>query len=148
MFLDKLPKATGPSRKRIGRGPGSGVGKTCGKGHKGSKARSGAKRKSTFEGGQPPLHRRLPKFGFTSRNRKIYQLINLKTLEKDDRVVSGESINKDQLQSLGMIKSSSKMVKLLAEGDLTKSIKISLDAASRQAEKSVKDAGGEVILES
>jgi len=72
MFLHELPASDNAKRKRVGRGPGSGKGKTCGRGHKGAGARSGSKTKRGFEGGQTPLNRRLPKFGFTSRNREVF----------------------------------------------------------------------------
>ena len=81
MQLHELNAGSRKKRKRVGRGPGSGLGKTCGRGHKGAKSRSGFKNKRGFEGGQTPLKRRLPKFGFTNPNRQTYQLINLDRLE-------------------------------------------------------------------
>ena len=82
MQLHELNAGSRKKRKRVGRGPGSGLGKTCGRGHKGAKSRSGFKNKRGFEGGQTPLKRRLPKFGFTNPNRQTYQLVNLDRLEK------------------------------------------------------------------
>ena len=92
MQLHELNAGSRKKRKRVGRGPGSGLGKTCGRGHKGAKSRSGFKNKRGFEGGQTPLKRRLPKFGFTNPNRQTYQLINLDRLEKLEQLTDGASL--------------------------------------------------------
>ena len=146
MQLHELNAGSRKKRKRVGRGPGSGLGKTCGRGHKGAKSRSGFKNKRGFEGGQTPLKRRLPKFGFTNPNRQIYQLINLDRLEKLEQLTDGASLEMQQMLEMGLIRNTKTPVKLLGRGSLTKKIKITVDKASRGAVESVTQAGGEVII--
>jgi large subunit ribosomal protein L15 len=148
MQLHELNAGSGKKRKRVGRGPGSGLGKTCGRGHKGAKSRSGFKNKRGFEGGQTPLKRRLPKFGFTNPNRQTYQLINLDGLEKLEQLTDGASLEMQQMLEMGLIRNTKTPVKLLGRGSLTKKIKITVDKASRGAVESVTQAGGEVIIPS
>ena len=148
MQLHKLNAGSRKKRKRVGRGPGSGLGKTCGRGHKGAKSRSGFKNKLGFEGGQTPLKRRLPKFGFTNPNRQTYQLINLDRLEKLEQLTDGASLEMQQMLEMGLIRNTKTPVKLLGRGSLTKKIKITVDKASRGAVESVTQAGGEVIIPS
>ena len=148
MHLHELNAGYRKKRKRVGRGPGSGLGKTCGRGHKGAKSRSGFKNKRGFEGGQTPLKRRLPKFGFTNPNRQTYQLINLDRLEKLDQLTDGTSLETQQMLEMGLIRNTKTPVKLLGRGSLTKKIKITVDKASRSAVESVTQAGGEVIIPS
>ena len=148
MQLHELNAGSKKKRKRLGRGPGSGLGKTSGRGHKGAKSRSGFKNKRGFEGGQTPLKRRLPKFGFTNPNRQTFQLINLDRLEKLDGLLDGTTLETEQLLKMGLIRSSKKPVKLLGRGSLTKKIKITVDKASPSAVESVTKAGGEVIIPS
>ncbi len=148
MHLHELNAGSRKKRKRVGRGPGSGLGKTCGRGHKGAKSRSGFKNKRGFEGGQTPLKRRLPKFGFTNPNRQIYQLINLDRLEKLEQLTDGASLEMQQMLEMGLIRNTKTPVKLLGRGSLTKKIKITVDKASRGAVESVTQAGGEVIIPS
>ena len=148
MQLHELNAGSRKKRKRIGRGPGSGLGKTCGRGHKGAKSRSGFKNKRGFEGGQTPLKRRLPKFGFTNPNRQTYQLINLDRLEKLEQLTDGASLEMKQMLEMGLIRNTKTPVKLLGRGSLTKKIKITVDKASRGAVESVTQAGGEVIIPS
>ena len=148
MQLHELNAGSRKKRKRVGRGPGSGLGKTCGRGHKGAKSRSGFKNKRGFEGGQTPLKRRLPKFGFTNPNRQTYQLINLDRLEKLEQLTDGASLEMQQMLELGLIRNTKTPVKLLGRGSLTKKIKITVDKASRGAVESVTQAGGEVIIPS
>ena len=148
MHLHELNASSRKKRKRVGRGPGSGLGKTCGRGHKGAKSRSGFKNKRGFEGGQTPLKRRLPKFGFTNPNRQTYQLINLDRLEKLEQLTDGASLEMQQMQEMGLIRNTKTPVKLLGRGSLTKKIKITVDKASRGAVESVTQAGGEVIIPS
>ena len=97
MHMHELNAGSRKKRKRVGRGPGSGLGKTCGRGHKGAKSRSGFKNKRGFEGGQTPLKRRLPKFGFNNPNRQTYQLINLDRLEKLEQLTDGASLETQQM---------------------------------------------------
>ncbi len=148
MHLHELNAGSRKKRKRVGRGPGSGLGKTCGRGHKGAKSRSGFKNKRGFEGGQTPLKRRLPKFGFTNPNRQTYQLINLDRLEKLEQLTDGTSLEMQQMLEMGLIRNTKTPVKLLGRGSLTKKIKITVDKASRGAVESVTQAGGEVIIPS
>ena len=148
MHLHELNAGSRKKRKRVGRGPGSGLGKTCGRGHKGAKSRSGFKNKRGFEGGQTPLKRRLPKFGFTNPNRQTYQLINLDSLEKLEQLTDGASLEMQQMLEMGLIRNTKTPVKLLGRGSLTKKIKITVDKASRGAVESVTQAGGEVIIPS
>ena len=148
MQLHELNAGSRKKRKRVGRGPGSGLGKTCGRGHKGAKSRSGFKNKRGFEGGQTPLKRRLPKFGFTNPNRQTYQLINLDRLEKLEQLTDGASLEMQQMLEMGLIRNTKTPVKLLGRGSLTKKIKITVDKASRGAVESVTQAGGEVIITS
>ena len=148
MHLHELNAGSRKKRKRVGRGPGSGLGKTCGRGHKGAKSRSGFKNKRGFEGGQTPLKRRLPKFGFTNPNRQTYQLINLDRLEKLEQLTDGASLETQQMLEMGLIRNTKTPVKLLGRGSLTKTIKITVDKASRGAVESVTQAGGEVIIPS
>ena len=148
MQLHELNAGSRKKRKRVGRGPGSGLGKTCGRGHKGAKSRSGFKNKRGFEGGQTPLKRRLPKFGFTNPNRQTYQLINLDRLEKLEQLTDGASLEMQQMLEMGLIRNTKTPVKLLGRGSLTKKIKITVDKASRGAVESVTEAGGEVITPS
>ena len=148
MQLHELNAGSRKKRKRVGRGPGSGLGKTCGRGHKGAKSRSGFKNKRGFEGGQTPLKRRLPKFGFTNPNRQTYQLINLDRLEKLEQLTDGASMEMQQMLEMGLIRNTKTPVKLLGRGSLTKKIKITVDKASRGAVESVTQAGGEVIIPS
>ena len=148
MQLHELNAGSRKKRKRVGRGPGSGLGKTCGRGHKGAKSRSGFKNKRGFEGGQTPLKRRLPKFGFTNPNRQTYQLINLDRLEKLEQLTDGASLEMQQMLEMGLIRNTKTPVKLLGRGSLTKKIKITVDKASRGAVESVTQAGGEVSIPS
>ncbi len=148
MQLHELNAGSRKKRKRVGRGPGSGLGKTCGRGHKGAKSRSGFKNKRGFEGGQTPLKRRLPKFGFINPNRQTYQLINLDRLEKLEQLTDGASLEMQQMLEMGLIRNTKTPVKLLGRGSLTKKIKITVDKASRGAVESVTQAGGEVIIPS
>ena len=140
MQLHELNAGSRKKRKRVGRGPGSGLGKTCGRGHKGAKSRSGFKNKRGFEGGQTPLKRRLPKFGFTNPNRQTYQLINLDRLEKLEQLTDGASLEMQQMLEMGLIRNTKTPVKLLGRGSLTKKIKITVDKASRGAVESVTPA--------
>jgi len=141
MDLNTLKPALGSTkdRKRIGRGPGSGHGKTATKGHKGQKARSGGSIKAGFEGGQMPLQRRLPKRGFTPLSRIEYSVVNLEQLDVFD---AGTVVDATALVSKGLIKCSSNAVKILGNGDLTKSLKISATKFSQSARDKIVAAGG------
>jgi large subunit ribosomal protein L15 len=122
--------------KRVGRGVGSGKGGTAAKGHKGQKARTGGKVRWGFEGGQSPLMRRLPKFGFTNNSFKIsYEVINLDTLNLFDKEVTPETLNKAGICGKGLIK-------ILGRGKITKSLKIKAHKCSETALKAIQAAGG------
>jgi large subunit ribosomal protein L15 len=141
MDLSNLQPALGShrNRKRIGRGHGSGTGKTAGKGHKGQKARSGGSIKAGFEGGQMPLQRRLPKRGFNPLTRKEYALVNLRDLELFEvgSVVDIEALGKAGL--VGQIKDG---IKVLGDGELTKALTVKAHKFSKSAQEKIAAAGG------
>ncbi len=141
MELNEIKPAIGSTskRKRIGRGPGSGHGKTATKGHKGQKARSGGSIKAGFEGGQMPMQRRLPKRGFNSLNRKVFSLVNLTQLNSFD---SGANVDADLLLEKGMIKKINDGIKVLAVGELTKSLTVKAAKFSAAAKEKIIAAGG------
>ena len=145
MVLSSLPSSKGDKWriKRVGRGPGSGHGKTSCRGHKGQKARSGCKLRIGFEGGQMPLHRRLPKRGFTNIFAKKPAIINLAEL---DDIKETTEITPEILYKSGKIRKMSNGVKVLAEGELTKAMKISAHYFSKKAVEKIESAGGEAII--
>ncbi len=137
------PYGAKKERKRVGRGEGSGLGKTSGRGHKGQKARSGGGVAPGFEGGQMPLQRRLPKRGFTNIFKKTYALVNLADLKPFE---AGSTIDAQVLAAAGLIRKESLPVKLLAKGSLDKALTIKVHAASEKAQELVKNAGGTLEL--
>lgn len=143
MELNNLRPSIGSTknRKRIGRGTGSGHGKTATKGHKGQKARSGGSIKAGFEGGQMPLQRRLPKRGFTPIDKIEYSLVNLSQIEC---FIAGSVIDLALLVSNGLVKSDRLAVKILGNGDLTKAFKVSANRFSQSAKDKILAAGGSV----
>ncbi len=143
MDLSNLKPAAGSTknRKRIGRGQGSGTGKTSGKGHKGQNARSGGGVKPGFEGGQMPLQRRIPKRGFVSRNKKVYNLINLRDL---DAFETGTVVDLAQYGSAGLVNGIKDGVKILADGELTKALTVYAHKFSKTAVAKIEAAGGKV----
>ncbi|HLO26690.1 MAG TPA: 50S ribosomal protein L15 [Geobacteraceae bacterium] len=143
MELNNLKPALGSTkdRKRIGRGPGSGHGKTATKGHKGQKARSGGSIKAGFEGGQMPMQRRLPKRGFTPLQRKEYAIVNLGQL---DVLEAGTTVDMELLLKYGLIKKVLDGVKVLAKGDLTKSLSVKAHKFSTAAKDKIIAAGGSI----
>ena len=147
MKLNNLKPAAGSthSRRRIGRGPGSGLGGTSTRGHKGAKARSGYKRKIGFEGGQMPLQRRLPKFGFKNINHKEYFAVNLSTLQKLSERKGYTEIGIEQLVEAGLT-NGKELVKVLANGALTAKLTVKANAFSKAAEEAIKAAGGEAVV--
>ena len=142
MKLNTLKPAAGATktRKRIGRGPGSGLGGTSTRGHKGAKARSGYKKKIGFEGGQMPLQRRLPKFGFKNINRKEYQPVNLAQLQK---LAEGgmEKIGLAEIVAAGLAKAG-QLVKILGNGQLTAKVEVEANGFSKTAQAAITAAGG------
>ena len=146
MNLNNLKPAEGSvkSRKRIGRGAGSGLGGTSTRGNKGAKQRSGYKKKIGFEGGQMPIQRRMPKFGFKNINRVEYKAINLSTIET---LASAKSLTKIDIQALreaGLV-SKNDLVKILGNGAITVALEVSAHAFSKKAEEAIVAAGGSVV---
>lgn len=142
MKLNNLKPACGSthSRRRVGRGPGSGLGGTSTRGHKGAKARSGYKKKIGFEGGQMPLQRRLPKFGFKNINRVSYQAVNLSTIQKmADKGIT--TIGLEELIAAGVAKAG-QQVKVLGNGTLTAKVDVTANAFSATAEAAIQNVGG------
>ena len=147
MELKDLYPAPGSrhARKRVGRGPGSGKGKTAGRGENGQLSRSGGGKRAGFEGGQTPLARRLPKLpGFTNINRVEYVPVNVKQLE--ERFESGDVVDRDALVAKGIVKHQEDMVKILGDGELTKALTVKVDKVSAGARAKIEAAGGKVEL--
>lgn len=136
----KPPKGATHKKKRIGRGPGSGLGKTSGRGHKGQKSRSGYSKKVGFEGGQMPLHRRLPKRGFTNIFKKQWLEISLAKLEASFE--TGETVTPELLHERGLIKKAKHDLVILGNGELTKSLNISAHRFTKAAREKIERAGG------
>jgi len=136
----KPPKGAKHSKKRVGRGQGSGQGKTAGRGHKGAKSRSGFKFKRGFEGGQMPLHRRVPKRGFRNPFRVEYAIVNLDTL--DARFDAGAIVTPDVLCERGLVPGGDWRVKILARGELGKALTVRVHKFSGQAASKIAAAGG------
>ena len=143
MDLSNLQPAPGAvkTRKRIGRGAGSGLGGTSTRGHKGAKSRSGYKRKIGFEGGQMPLQRRLPKFGFKNPFRVEYKPINLSTLELLANELNIDKITPEVLRQEGLINKKA-LVKILGNGTISRALTVEANAFSASAEKAITEAGG------
>jgi large subunit ribosomal protein L15 len=135
----KPKKGARHAKRRVGRGPGSGHGKTSGRGEKGQKSRSGFSRMRGFEGGQMPLHRRLPKRGFTNIFKKEFAVINLSDLERFD---NGATVDESALREAGLIKGRNDGVKILGHGSLTKKLTIHAVKFSETARKHIEAAGG------
>ena len=148
MDLSNLQPASGSVKKkgkRVGRGQGSGKGGTATRGHKGAKSRSGYSKKLGFEGGQMPLQRRVPKFGFKNINRTEYQGINIDTLQQlvDEKKIKG-SIDYDSMLELGLIKKND-LIKILGRGELKAKLKVTAHKFSASAKEAIEAAGGEVV---
>ncbi|MBR6031253.1 MAG: 50S ribosomal protein L15 [Bacteroidaceae bacterium] len=143
MKLNNLKPAAGSthSRRRLGRGPGSGLGGTSTRGHKGAKARSGYKKKVGFEGGQMPLQRRLPKFGFKNINRVEYQVVNLSSIQKLAEKKNLEKITIEDMVVAGLV-SAKGLVKVLGNGTLTAKVEVVANAFSKTAEEAIQNVGG------
>ena len=147
MKLYNLKPAEGSthSRRRIGRGPGSGLGGTSTRGHKGAKARSGYKRKIGFEGGQMPLQRRVPKSGFKNINHREFQAVNIETLQSLAEAQNLSKVSVDVLKQAGLAKG--KMpVKILGNGTLTAKLDVEANAFSKSAEEAIKAVGGTATI--
>ena len=142
MGLNNLKPAEGSkfNRKRVGRGPGSGNGKTAGRGYKGAQSRSGWKYKRGFEGGQMPLHRRVPKRGFTNIFRTEYDVVNLDQLEK--LFEKGATVTVESLREAGIVSSRTAQVKVLGRGEVTKALTVQAHKFSGKAAEKLAAAGG------
>ena len=145
MKLDSLKPSKGSikNKKRIGRGHGSGLGKTSGRGHKGAGQRSGNKRRPWFEGGQMPLARRLPRRGFTNIFKEEIQIVNISDLI---RIEKNSEIDPVVLQENGLIRSSLKPVKILGKGDIDKKLDVTASSFSESAKNKIEKAGGTVTI--
>jgi len=145
MDLGSLKKAPGSTKnhKRVGRGQGSGTGGTAARGHKGQFSRSGAKRRAWFEGGQMPIQRRLPKFGFHQYNKVVYQVVNVSELE---RIEKTEEVTPEVLRDHGLIKSPDVPVKILGNGEISKKVNVKVHAISKSAREKIEKSGGAVTL--
>jgi large subunit ribosomal protein L15 len=145
MSLSNLrpPRGAKHSKKRVGRGQGSGNGKTAGRGHKGAKSRSGFKHKRGFEGGQMPLHRRVPKRGFFNLFREEFEVVNLDTLA--DTFDSGADVTPDLLRERGLVARVGR-VKVLARGDLSKALTVRAHKFSGKAAEKIAAAGGKAEI--
>ncbi|NLD26592.1 MAG: 50S ribosomal protein L15 [Acholeplasmataceae bacterium] len=143
MKLHELQPVDGArhSRKRVGRGTGSGLGKTSGRGHKGQNARSGGGVRPAFEGGQTPLFKRLPKRGFTNINRVEYSIVNLEQLNS---FKDGTRVDSKKLEKQGLIKDSSQMVKVLGKGKVNVKLTVVAHKFSKSAEQGIIEAGGKI----
>jgi large subunit ribosomal protein L15 len=142
--LDNLraPKGATHKKKRVGRGPGSGLGKTSGRGEKGQKSRSGYSAKIGFEGGQMPLHRRLPKRGFTNIFKKEWIEINLASLEQNFE--ANDEVTPDLLHERGLIKKAKRDVVVLGTGEISKALRVSAHRFTKSAREKIEKAGGAV----
>lgn len=144
MNLENIPTIKGATHptKRLGRGEGSGHGKTSGKGHKGQKARSGGGIRIGFEGGQMPLYRKLPRRGFNNFNFKVsYQLVNVGQLEK----LEGDEVSRKTLIDAGLIRDNKQGVKLLGEGEVSKAYTVTVCKVSGSAKSKIEAAGGKIV---
>ena len=147
MKLHNLKPAAGSthSRRRIGRGPGSGLGGTSTRGHKGAKSRSGYKRKIGFEGGQMPLYRRVPKAGFKNINHKEYFAVNLSTLQSLAEKKGLEKVGIEELKAAGLT-NGKELVKILGNGELKAKLDVTANAFSKTAEEAIKAVGGTTTI--
>jgi large subunit ribosomal protein L15 len=148
MELNSLRYKVKSKKMRVGRGIGSGKGKTSGRGHKGQKSRRGVAIKS-FEGGQMPLYRRLPKRGFISFKKKKIALINLDKLQKlydSKKITNNTIINISELKKNNLLKKKDKKIKVLGNGDLKNKLKLEVDFISKAAKKKIEDVGGSVVV--
>ena len=143
----KYTEGSRKKRKRVGRGEGSGHGGQATRGMNGQRSRSGSKKRSWFEGGQMPLQRRIPKFGFTNIFKETYQVVNLNALQRIANENKIEKvINLEELKNLGLISSTKKPVKILGKGELKAKINLEVNAVSQSAKEKIESAGGSIKL--
>ena len=148
-ILSNLKYAEGSrkKRKRVGRGEGSGHGGQATRGMNGQRSRSGSKKRAWFEGGQMPLQRRIPKFGFTNIFKETYQVVNLNALQRiaDENKID-KVLNIEELKNLGLISSNKRPVKILGKGELKAKINLEVNAVSQSAKEKIESAGGSIKL--
>lgn len=144
MQLNSIKPSEGSKKspKRVGRGGGSGLGKTCGRGHKGQKARAGGFHKVGFEGGQMPMQRRLPKFGFRSQLKRITEEVRVSELER----IEGGVVDLDALRLVGLVRGNMKRAKVFGDGQLTRAMTVKGLAVTKGARRAIEAAGGKVEL--
>ena len=138
----RAPKKANSNKKRVGRGMGSGMGKTSTRGHKGQRSRSGSRMMRGFEGGQMPLHRRLPKRGFTNIFRTEYTVVNLDRIAE----LGVTELTVDALVKHGLLKKRNELIKVLATGELTTAVTVHAHKFSKAAQEKIEKAGGKVVL--
>lgn len=142
----KYAKGSRKNRKRVGRGEGSGHGQQATRGRNGQLSRSGAKHKAWFEGGQMPLQRRVPKFGFTNIFKIEYQVVNLNAIQRlvDAKKIVDQKLNADELKKLGLVSSTKKPIKVLGKGDVKTKLTIEVTDFSKSAQQKIEAAGGTI----
>lgn len=138
----RAPKKANSGKKRVGRGMGSGMGKTSARGHKGQRSRSGSRMMRGFEGGQMPLHRRLPKRGFTNIFRTEYTVLNLDRIAE----VAQDELTYEKMVGLGLVRKRNALVKVLGVGDLTAAVTVHAHKFSKTAQEKIEKAGGKAVL--
>ena len=143
----KYAEGSKKNRKRVGRGEGSGHGGQATRGMNGQRSRSGSKKRMWFEGGQMPLQRRVPKFGFTNIFKETYQLVNLNALQRlADEKKLGKDVNIQELKNLGLISTTKKPVKILGKGEIKAKVNLEVNAISQSAKEKIESAGGSIKL--
>jgi large subunit ribosomal protein L15 len=142
----RAPKAANSNKKRVGRGMGSGMGKTSTRGHKGQRSRSGSSMMRGFEGGQMPLHRRLPKRGFTNIFRTEYTVINLGKIAELHEELGKAELTLESLASKGLLKKRDGLVKVLGDGELTTAVTVHAHKFSKSAQEKIEKAGGKAVV--
>ncbi|MGI4979157.1 MAG: 50S ribosomal protein L15 [Janthinobacterium lividum] len=140
------PKGANSNKKRVGRGMGSGMGKTSTRGHDGQRSRSGSRMMRGFEGGQMPLHRRLPKRGFTNIFRTEYQVLSLDTIELFVTTHNQTELTVETMREVGLLKKKRGLIKVLANGEITTAVTVYAHKFSKQAQENIEKAGGKAIV--
>ena len=140
------PKGANSNKKRVGRGMGSGMGKTSTRGHDGQRSRSGSRMMRGFEGGQMPLHRRMPKRGFTNIFRQEYQVLSLDTIELFAATKNETELTLDKLKQYGLLKKKNGLIKVLANGEINTAVTVYAHKFSKTAQEKIEKAGGKAIL--
>jgi large subunit ribosomal protein L15 len=142
----RAPKAANSNKKRVGRGMGSGMGKTSSRGHKGQRSRSGSHMMRGFEGGQMPLHRRLPKRGFTNIFRTVYSVVNLSRIAELHEELGQAELTVEAFAAKGLLKKRDGLVKVLGDGELTVAVTVHAHKFSKSAQEKIEKAGGKAVL--